>query len=158
LKTSGKLQQTAIKKAIIFGRLAAVGVALVCLINPWVNPEVFARWFTSWNWVYLAPIPVICFVLFIYNEILLKQAQSRTLNKEWLPVLNAMLIFICCFQGISVSFFPYLIPGQVTFWDAASDVVSLKFVFYGVVLVVPVILFYTFFVYKIFWGKVEQAK
>lgn len=157
LKTSNDLQQTAIKHALVYGRFAAVGIALVCLINPWVNPDVFARWFSSWNWLYLSPIPLICFALFVYNEKLLRQAKSQQLKKEWLPVLNAALIFLCCFQGISVSFYPYLIPGEITFWAAASDVVSLKFVFYGVALVVPCILFYTAFVYKIFWGKVDAT-
>ena len=41
----------------------------------------------------------------------------------------------------------------MTIWDAAASVKSLQFTLVGVVITLPAILFYTFFMYRIFHGK-----
>jgi cytochrome d ubiquinol oxidase subunit II len=43
---------------------------------------------------------------------------------------------------------------RLTVWEAAAATESLQFVLVGVVLVVPVTLAYTVFVYRVFRGKV----
>ncbi|MFU8798306.1 MAG: cytochrome BD ubiquinol oxidase subunit II, partial [Gammaproteobacteria bacterium] len=43
-------------------------------------------------------------------------------------------------------------------WDAASAPESLMFVFIGIIIVLPCILGYTIFAYRIFWGKVRDLR
>jgi len=57
---------------------------------------------------------------------------------------------------LGYSFFPYVVPGQLTVWQAASDVSALRFMGYGAVTVVPIILFYTAYSYRVFWGKARD--
>ena len=43
-------------------------------------------------------------------------------------------------------------------WQAASSTEALMVIFYGVVVVVPVIIGYTVFSYRVFWGKSTELK
>ena len=54
-------------------------------------------------------------------------------------------------------FWPFIIPYSITVAAAAGPDASLRFIFYGAVVVLPVILAYTAGVYWIFRGKVRQA-
>jgi len=54
---------------------------------------------------------------------------------------------------LAYSIFPDIIIGGLTIWESAASVKSLQFTLVGVVITLPVILFYTFFVYRIFHGK-----
>ena len=42
--------------------------------------------------------------------------------------------------------------------EAASAAESLRFVLYGTALVLPVIVLYTIFSYRVFWGKTTELK
>ena len=50
----------------------------------------------------------------------------------------------------------YIVPDKLTIWQAASAHESLLFIFIGVVIVLPTILAYTFFSYRVFRGKVRE--
>ena len=41
----------------------------------------------------------------------------------------------------------------MTVWEAAIGTASLNFVFVGVALTLPVIIAYTCYMYRVFWGK-----
>ena len=56
------------------------------------------------------------------------------------------------------SLFPWLVVDQLTLWQAASDTEALQVIFYGVVVVLPVIVGYTVFSYRVFWGKSTALK
>jgi cytochrome bd-type quinol oxidase subunit 2 len=57
----------------------------------------------------------------------------------------------------SVMFWPYTIPYTVTIADAAAPDASLGFLFYGGVVVVPVIAIYTISVHWAFRGKTHRG-
>ena len=54
-------------------------------------------------------------------------------------------------------FWPYMVPYQITVANAAAPDVSLRFLFYGGVVVLPVIAIYTVGVYWVFRGKVHDG-
>ena len=47
----------------------------------------------------------------------------------------------------------YGVVDRLTIWQAASSPEALLVIFYGVVVVLPVIIGYTVFSYRVFWGK-----
>jgi cytochrome d ubiquinol oxidase subunit II len=73
------------------------------------------------------------------------------------PFLCAIGIFVCAFAGLSYSIFPYVVIDRLTIWQAASHPSALKFILVGAAVVVPLIVLYTIFVYRIFRGKVSEA-
>jgi cytochrome d ubiquinol oxidase subunit II len=49
--------------------------------------------------------------------------------------------------------FPWLVVDKMTIWQAAAARESLMFVFVGACVVLPMIVGYTVFSYRVFWGK-----
>jgi len=158
LKTEGETQKRAARWALLANRFTFVGVLLVCLVNLWINPNVFDRWFHFPLVMFVLFVPALCLGLFAGNEWLLRRLPLTGDRLSWLPVLLTAGIFILCFTGLAFSFFPDIVPGQLTIWEAASAPESLKFILYGAAVVVPVILGYTVFAYRVFWGKATDLR
>jgi cytochrome d ubiquinol oxidase subunit II len=69
-----------------------------------------------------------------------------------------VLIFLCAFGTMAVSFWPYMVPYSLTIEQAAAPTASLRFMFYGAGLfIMPVILIYTITVYWVFRGKIGET-
>ena len=60
--------------------------------------------------------------------------------------------------GLVISNVPYLVPASLTVWDAAAAPSSQLFMLVGTLLMLPVILGYTVFVYWTFRGKVRVGE
>ncbi|MGK0373300.1 MAG: cytochrome d ubiquinol oxidase subunit II [Glaciecola sp.] len=76
-------------------------------------------------------------------------------RKNWLPFAITILVFVSCFFGLVVSFYPYVVPGQLTIFEAASSAESLRIILVGAMIVIPVIFIYTAVSYYAFRGKAE---
>ena len=156
MKSEGELQLRAAYWARRAGWFTAFGVFLVSVLNPVFSSYVADKWFGSFTTLMLLPIPVICIVLFaVVDRYLAHMPHSRDFGC-WIPFAGTACIFFLCFQALAYSYFPYVVPGQLTIWQAASSPASLRFMLVGVVLVVPAILAYTAFSYRIFWGKARE--
>ncbi|WP_439135364.1 cytochrome d ubiquinol oxidase subunit II [Pseudomaricurvus sp.] len=156
MKTEGVLQQQAVRWTRLSGRATFVGVIAVSAVNPMVNPGVFSRWFEYPLVMFALLIPALCFFAFIFNDILLARLPKDKDRHCWLPFVMVIAIFILCFSALGFSFFPEIVPGQMTIWEAASAPKSLRFILWGAIVVIPVILMYTAFSYKIFHGKATE--
>ncbi len=77
------------------------------------------------------------------------------LRRDLLPFACTVLFFLCAFMTLGVMFWPYMVPYALTVGSAAAPDVSLQFLFYGGVVVLPVIALYTVGVYWVFRGKVR---
>lgn len=157
LKTSGTLQLRAVRWARGSLWLTALGVAAVSVVTPMVSSRIFDKWFTLDNLVWLFPIPLLTAGLFLWIERLLRafpdrQAAGDT-RHDWLPFVISAGIFLLAFIGLAYSVFPFLVVDRVDIWQAASAPKSLMFLLVGVVIVLPAILFYTVYAYRVFWGK-----
>lgn len=184
MKTENDLQTRAIFWARRTGWLMSVGVALVSLVNLIINPDILDKWQHTAYGILLLPVPLVCFGLFFLNDRVLRHMAKQRLshhlydstntydedNKNteievktkshndalcWLPFCNTVVIFILCFIGLAFSFYPYVIPQQLTIWQAASAPESLQFLLWGAIFVIPTILLYTAFSYRVFWGKAK---
>jgi cytochrome d ubiquinol oxidase subunit II len=78
-------------------------------------------------------------------------------RRDQLPFTFTVLFFLCAFLTLGVMFWPYMVPYQITVANAAAPDVSLRFLFYGGVVVLPVIAVYTIGVYWVFRGKVHDG-
>jgi len=74
-------------------------------------------------------------------------------NDHW-PFYMVALIFVSAFGTLALSFWPYIIPFVVTIDEAAAPQSSLTFMFWGGVVVFPLMLLYTLISYSVFRGKV----
>ncbi|GGO64377.1 cytochrome d ubiquinol oxidase subunit II [Bowmanella pacifica] len=158
MKTEGELQQKAIHWARKTGWICFVGVLAVCLVNPLINAAVMERWTTLPFALFIWPIPFVSLCLFVICHQVLKRMPLKDDAGCWVPFMIALFIFLFCFQGLAVSFFPDIVPGQMTIFEAASAPNSLRFILVGALIVVPCILAYTAWSYRVFWGKVRELR
>lgn len=156
LKTEGELQRRAVLWARIAGLFMALGIIAISVVNPIVNPMVAERWFQFPQFWFLMPIPVAVFVIiFVVERYLYKLDHSTHAGNVW-PFVGVASIFALSFMGLGYSFFPDIIPGQLTAQAAASAPETLMITGIGVVIVMPMILAYTILVYRIFKGKASE--
>ncbi|KAF7764636.1 cytochrome d ubiquinol oxidase subunit II [Pseudoalteromonas citrea] len=155
LKTEGELQFKAIHWCQFAGRITFIGVIAVSIVNPLINSDVYKAWFESQMPLILLAPPVLCLALFIVQDRVLNKLKRNNEKRGWLPFLISAVIFILCFFGLTYSFYPYIVPGQLTIFEAVAAPESLNFLLYGVIVVVPTIILYTLFSYRVFWGKVQ---
>ena len=58
------------------------------------------------------------------------------------------------FAGLAYSLFPYVIIDRMTIWQAAAHPSALVFMLVGTGMVLPFIIGYTLYAYRVFSGKV----
>jgi cytochrome d ubiquinol oxidase subunit II len=151
LKTTGDVQARAYRIAWIagIGTLALIGI--VSLWTPILNAQFMARWFAWPAILYTAPVPLLvgAAALVLFNGL-------RT-RAELAPFLASLALFVLCYIGLGISFYPYIVPTSITIWSGAAPEASLAFLLVGASVLVPVILAYTAWSYWVFRGKVHPA-
>jgi cytochrome bd ubiquinol oxidase subunit II len=162
MKTEGTLQLKAVAWARKSLWLTALGVAAISVVTPWVSARIFDKWFSFPNVVMLFPIPLMTLVLFAVMARSLKRLPVRLgQNNQYgaaVPFACTVGVFLLSFYGLAYSLFPWLVIDKLTVWQAASSPEALMVIFYGVVIVLPVIIGYTVFAYRVFWGKSTALK
>ncbi|KNC68657.1 cytochrome d ubiquinol oxidase subunit II [Pseudoalteromonas ardens] len=156
MKCEGEIQDSAIRWCRVSNLIALLGVLAVSVVNPLINTYVQTRWFGTEISLLLLPLPLICMVLFVLQDRVLVKLKHTPNQGCWLPFAITVVIFLLCFFGLLYSFFPYVVPGELTIYEALADPSALTFMLYGVVLVVPAIIGYTLFSYRVFWGKTQD--
>src|SRR5882724_7914713 len=77
-------------------------------------------------------------------------------NDRW-PFYMVAVIFVAAFGTLALSFWPYMIPFVITIDQAAAPQSSLMFIFWGGVVVFPLMLIYTLISYSVFRGKIRTT-
>lgn len=132
--------------------LLAAFVVAVSVWTPLMSDRIAARWFSFPNVALLWPFPVATLALFA----LVWRAIRR--GGDTVPFFGTVGIFLLCLAGLAVSSFPYIVPPALTIWQAAASPASQVFALIGVLLLLPVILGYTVFVYWTFRGKLKAGE
>jgi cytochrome bd ubiquinol oxidase subunit II len=157
MKTEGVLQLKAVRWAWGSLWLTALGIGAISIVTPWVSTRIFDKWFNFPNLVTLLPIPLMTLVLFVLIARSLHRLPTRLAqNNQYgiaVPFAGTIGVMLLSFYGLAYSLFPWLVIDQITIWQSASSPEALMVIFYGVVLVLPVIIGYTVFAYRVFWGK-----
>ena len=78
-------------------------------------------------------------------------------RRDALPFALTIVFFIGSYLTLGIMLWPYMIPYSVTVADAAAPDETLKFFLFGGLVVLPIILVYTFTVYRVFRGKTHHG-
>lgn len=152
LKTEGALQRQMQRYAWWCGAGTLGFIALVSLLTPFQDPEYFNRWFNLPGSIFsvLMPGAVIAATWALFSGL--------NAGKDGQPFFAALSLFVLCFIGIWISFYPHIVPPGLTIVEAAAPDSSLKFALVGTVFLVPLILGYTAYAYWVFRGKVDPEE
>ncbi len=155
MKTEHVLQQQAVRWMRYALWFTAAGIVLISVVTPAVNADIHARWFSWPNLIMLAPIPLLTGLVVLLLDRVLSRMPFENDRYCGLPLLLSVLLFLLCFIGLAFSFYPYIVPGRMTVFGAASAPESLMIIFIGAIVVLPCIFGYSVFAYRVFWGKVR---
>ena len=154
IKTEGNLFTKALgwaKNAILPMGLALL---LVSIATPLVSQTIADKWFSYPEGLKLIPIPLLSTA--IYTSLLWLLFDQKVLRhgREWMLFAGLIALCVLAALGLAYSILPDIIIGRMTIWESASSTDSLLFTFWGTAIVLPAIIVYTFFVYRIFRGKI----
>ncbi|AYO94329.1 cytochrome d ubiquinol oxidase subunit II [Xanthomonas axonopodis] len=149
LKTDGRTHTLARQ---LTKPLVGVVVTFVVLVSAWLpflSSHVMARWFEHGNFWWLSPIPLMTAAV----ALALWRSSDSSRSDAW-PFLLTLAIFVLGFIGLVLGMWPYLVPPSYTIWQAASPPSSQIFPMVGLVVLLPLVLGYTVWSYRVFRGKI----
>jgi cytochrome d ubiquinol oxidase subunit II len=152
IKTEEDLQARMRSLQVPLGAAVVMLIALVSFGTVIENEMVRQRWFALGSFLFLWVIPVVTGAIAVAFF-----AAVRT-RREVLPFLLALCLFGLSFVGLTSSLYPFLIPPTITYAQAANADGSLAFMLVGALILLPVILGYTGYVYWLFRGKVRTGE
>lgn len=151
LKTEGPVRAIARRLSWWTGAATLALVGLVSLATPFLNPLYLDRWFGFPNVLFTVLVPASVLV----TAHLFRRGLSE--DRDAWPFLAALALFVLCFIGLGISFYPYMVPPSLTIAEAAAPDESLWFLLVGALVLVPMILAYTAYAYWVFRGKIDPA-
>jgi cytochrome d ubiquinol oxidase subunit II len=152
MKTSGPVAERARAHAewLLYAVLAFM--AAVSLWTPLAFPQIGERWFSLPNILYLWPVPLLTALTAYIAWRALRRDRDAT------PFVATIVLFLLGFAGLVISSFPYLVRPSLTIWQTAAAPGSQWFMLVGTVVLLPVILAYTAYVYWLFRGKIGPGQ
>lgn len=151
-KTTGELQQTHYKTAKIAAWTTLLGAIFITISTPIFYESVRSRLFQQPLVYIFAVIPVLG-VWLIWQLL-----NSLNRREERAPFVWTILLFVLTFLGLGLIVFPYIIPTQITIYEASADPSSLVIMLIFIGFLIPVMLFYNLYQYIVFRGKVTGGE
>jgi cytochrome d ubiquinol oxidase subunit II len=155
-RTEGELHNLARRWGWMAGGATAALLAVVSLATLFVHPRIAGRWgftgagFDMTTFGPLMVIPAVGLVGFALAAWALADPKRHAT-----AFVGAWIVFLSGYAGLAASFFPNIVPYDLSFRDAANPDNTLALVLGGVAILLPFILGYTLWVYWLFRGKVR---
>jgi cytochrome d ubiquinol oxidase subunit II len=147
MKTDGETQRWARKTASYIILFVSLFMGLVSLSMPFLNDDVRALWFSLPNFFYLLPMPLLSIFLVIWLWIDLRK------EREYRPFFLSIGLFVLNYIGLGISLWPWVVPFEITIWQAAAAPESQSLLLVGTAIMLPLVLAYTGYCYYVFKGK-----
>lgn len=155
-KLSGELRVKALyaAKKLLIGVLGIVAFDIIVALS-FITP-IQQKWISSGilSWIILAILLGIFLLLSAKLSCLLKKiSKTSNANIDLSPYLYVFLMILTIFVGIGYTVFPDIILNVIDIRSASSVTSTLLFSFWGVAIVIPIILLYTAYTHFVFKGK-----
>ncbi|WP_020071420.1 cytochrome d ubiquinol oxidase subunit II [Paraburkholderia caledonica] len=151
-KTTGSMESSSRRQAIIAVFTTVIAALIVSFGTLKQSPVGITRWQEHGVFHLLIALAVLAALAFVYV------LYSVHMRGEHGPFFGATLLFMFSFAGLAISLFPYIVPGQLTVAEAASDSATLTFMLFGIGIVFPIMVGYNLYQYHLFRGKVVAIK
>lgn len=149
-RTSGDLQARSYRQAAIYGVLTLVVSAGVHLWTTALNPDMAAKWLPF-------PQPLLALATLLAIIAFCMYFRSLLKKRHVAPFFWNGAIIVLSFTGLSIGLYPHMIPGAVspalTVQEVAASPKTLKFMLAAIAILLPIILAYTSYSYRVFRGK-----
>ncbi|WP_456381640.1 cytochrome d ubiquinol oxidase subunit II [Persephonella sp.] len=152
-KTEGEVFELARKSA--FAGIAGYTVSLVItdFLLAVTSPELYANYF-KYPLFWIAPVMIIVGLAVYFKNLI-----SRNYTKV---IYGSTLVSIGTVLTIALASYPVLMRSTInpeynlTIWNSASSHITLTVMLVATLTIMPVVIFYTVYVYRVFKGKVSS--
>ncbi len=155
IKTEGELLDWSRSAALVSAVVVLLMIAVVSFWMPTIDVLAAERWglrYPDIDWsrlLPLTPIPLLVGVAFW------QLVRSVRRGYTYTPYLCSVALFLLGYVGLLVGIFPYIVPYGLTIHEAAAAPNSQALLLVGALVMLPLILIYTAYVYWVFRGKVS---
>jgi cytochrome d ubiquinol oxidase subunit II len=155
VKSEGELLVWSRRAAFIAGVVVLAMMVVVSLWVPALDAAAADRWgidYFAIDWsrlIVFAPVPVL--VAIAFWQLLRGLRRGDTYS----PYLWSVALFFLGYLGLLISIYPYIVPYGLTIQQAAAAPNAQLLLLVGALILLPVILGYTAYVYWVFRGKVK---
>ncbi|EKD6243352.1 cytochrome d ubiquinol oxidase subunit II [Salmonella enterica subsp. enterica serovar Infantis] len=143
-------------KSFIVGSILATfaqGVVVGAVVSGF---QVEGRTFSGSQLDWLTPFNLFCGVGLVVTYALL--GATWLIMKSEDPLHSRIGLIFLGFSGLGISIWPNIIPPDISLYAAAAPPQSQSFMLVGALIIIPIILAYTFWSYYVFRGKVRHGE
>jgi cytochrome d ubiquinol oxidase subunit II len=154
IKMEDELAAWARRAGLVAGAVVVVCMVIVSLWVPVLDAAAGARWGIDWpaiDWARLAPLSPIPLAVAVTAWVLF--SALRRPRWTYTPFVSSVVLFLLGYVGLIVTFYPFIIPYSLTITEAAAAPNAQALLLAGAVILLPIILGYTAYVYWVFRGK-----
>jgi cytochrome d ubiquinol oxidase subunit II len=154
IKTEGRLEAWSRRAGLVAAAITLLMIVVVSFWVPALDAAAADRWglrYPDIDWSRLAPLtPVPVLVAVAFWQLV----RSLRCGATYAPYLWTVAVFLLGYVGLLIGIFPYLVPYDLSIHEAAAAPNAQGLLLVGALVMLPIILGYTAYVYWVFRGKV----
>jgi len=154
IKTEGRLEAWSRSAGLVAAVITLIMIVVVSFWVPALDAAAADRWglrYPDIEWsrlLPLTPVPILVAIAFW------RLVQGLRGSATYTPYLWTVALFFLGYAGLLIGIFPYLVPYDLSIHQAAAAPNAQGLLLVGAVVMLPIILGYTAYVYWVFRGKV----
>ena len=137
---------------VICSGLLFAAVAVMTIFAPLFFERISEKWFgqsVRYLLITMCTGAMFAFVILILVTVYKKHS--------WWPFVASLAFFGIAFGGLLVAIQPYIVPTSITITEAAAGTDTMTFMLFGVGLLIPIMLAYNLYMYRVFRGDVSEV-
>ena len=151
IKTTGDVQRRAYRQALTAAAVVAAFMVIVSIWTPIHTPFIAQRWWSAPRMYYVWIFPLVGIGAFIGLIMTLRKGKER-----W-PFVFSVALFVSAYLGLQTGIYPNALLPDVTIFEAAAQRRTQMITLIGTLIVLPFVLGYTLYSYRVFRGKVTEG-
>jgi cytochrome d ubiquinol oxidase subunit II len=157
IKTEGSLQAWARRSGLVAAFTVLLMIVVVSLWVPALDVQAARRWgldYPNVDWGRLATLSWMPLLVALCFWRLVASFRSQS---TFGPYLWSVGLFLLGYMGLLIGIYPYVVPYELSIHAAAAAPNAQALLLVGAVVLLPIILGYTAYVYWIFRGKMRPG-
>lgn len=150
MKTEDDTQRWARQGATVLMVFVAAFMILVSLSTPLINEGIKTLWLSWPNIILLSPLPLLSAGMLV---LLWRDLRDQ---REHRPFFLSLGLFLMNYIGLGISIWPWLVPYEITFRQAAASPQSQSLLLIGSAISLPLVISYAAYCYYVFRGKTSR--
>ncbi|OZI67183.1 cytochrome d ubiquinol oxidase subunit II [Bordetella genomosp. 11] len=156
MRVDGDLQRRAVQWARHAIRWTAAGMVAIAVTLGLANAGIFYKWSNLSHLGLAVAVWVAMLLGFVGTEMVLMRLPRHAERFSWVPFVACVGLFLLMLTGLAYSMFPFLILDDMTLWDGAASLGSMRLVLSGAIVAIPLILVFNILAYRSLFGKARR--